>query len=873
MSSFGEIAPDKRDYVLGLLDQVPFAVGKAMVSTLDSDQRQRLAQLSDRDHERHPAAAVAVLAALSTGEIDALGDKLTTGRSAALHGLQFGRLEPTTLRALYGFLRTLSSSQLLHLTDGDRRDYFREHLAIAPPEGSDQDALQSALASESEQDKVRRTSIGESGSPGASPPPMQQGSAPMVQRAPVTGQSTGQLSPHTINCALPLPGPVMHGDTKLRSGRDIAIQYGLQVSPGHICDTPRRSVAFLQYKREVRIRTAAGHEALLQMEADTALFPPLDSTKSPVEHLRTPGYVSLRWSVTLRYAGSIIEPGKFDIAEELTHWHTPVGGTARIVEHNQSMAETAAQQKPFVHFFLTPQQQRKALEDFVNEAADAEVPALRKRFSEWKKKHPPMRRKKLDDSALAGMTKDQRYDLAWKEIRERSKARLKDMLDHPAETLKEFGKSALLLDTLEVFTGIGKDLTELFDSDANAWDRAAAGIEGLSKLLGWAATALFIVSWLFGIGEVVTLIAVVAFLISKAVSSFVAPELRARAASQAKTAEAFNHSVDRGAEDIAGGIVAVVMIVAAAVLHATAKSATPKSMQAKAKIFLEAFRKRLKGSVGPAPAAPPASITTPSKTTTTTNPPMLAEPPKTTTEPPKTTTEPPKTTTEPPKTTTEPPKTTTEPSTKSKVARAREDPQKGVKEALERAKQRVAEGRAEVDEHNTRVQKARQEVASLKERVKNTRRDDPSREISLKDLARANRRLEETQAQRDHQVELNQSNAERVKTLQTALDKKTYDRPPPWTETERATVWRNAQDRNGKVFSPSGREIKPGDLWIMGHKPKFEFWKHQLSAAQRAITRDQFLRECEDLSMYRPETLEDSSSHLYEDKTDAYDGL
>jgi hypothetical protein len=151
MSTFGEIAPDKRDYALSLLDQVPFVVAKAMVSTLESDQRQRLAQLSDRDHQRHPAAAVAVLAALSTGEIDALGDKLVTGRSAALHGLQFGRLEPTALRALYGFLRTLSSSQLLHLTDGDRRDYFRQHLAIAPPEGSDQDALQSALASESEQ--------------------------------------------------------------------------------------------------------------------------------------------------------------------------------------------------------------------------------------------------------------------------------------------------------------------------------------------------------------------------------------------------------------------------------------------------------------------------------------------------------------------------------------------------------------------------------------------------------------------------------------------------------------------------------------------------------------------------------------------------
>ena len=186
MNSFWDIAADKRDYVLGMLDEVPFVVAKAMVSTLDSDQRQRLAQLSDRDHERHPAAAVAVLGALSTGEIDALGDKLTTGRSAALHGLQFGRLEPSALRALYGFLRTLSGSQLLHLTDGDRRNYFRAHLAMAPPEGSDQDALQSALASESQQDKVRRTSIGESGTPGG-------GQGALTDPSPTQGVDIGLI--------------------------------------------------------------------------------------------------------------------------------------------------------------------------------------------------------------------------------------------------------------------------------------------------------------------------------------------------------------------------------------------------------------------------------------------------------------------------------------------------------------------------------------------------------------------------------------------------------------------------------------------------------------------------------------------------------
>jgi hypothetical protein len=166
MASFWDIAPEKRDYALGLLDQVPFVVAQAMAHGLDPDQLQRLAQLSDQDHQRHPAAAVAVLAALQTGDLDALGDMLVKGRYAALHGVQFGRLEATALRALYGVLRKLSSSQLLKLIDGDRRDYFREYLAIAPPEGSEQDAVQSAFDNERRQDRVRQATIGGPGTAG-----------------------------------------------------------------------------------------------------------------------------------------------------------------------------------------------------------------------------------------------------------------------------------------------------------------------------------------------------------------------------------------------------------------------------------------------------------------------------------------------------------------------------------------------------------------------------------------------------------------------------------------------------------------------------------------------------------------------------------
>src|SRR5262249_36211963 len=107
--------------------------------------------------------------------------------------------------------------------------------------------------------------------------------------------------------------------------------------------------------------------------------------------------------------------------------------------------------------------------------------------------------------------------------------------------------------------------------------------------------------------------------------------------------------------------------------------------------------------------------------------------------------------------------------------------------------------------------------------------------------------------------------------LQAALDEKTYAWPG-FTAADRAKVWENAlKEGNGKVIS-HGKEIKPGDPWDVGHRPKYEFWKHVRSAASRGISREQFVREFKDLSQYHPETPEDNRSHYYEDKTDAYLG-
>lgn len=163
LGSFWDLDDEKRDYVLAVLDPVPFTVARAMMQTLDPDQRQRMARLNDQQHQAHPAAAVAVLAALDTSDIDTLGPHLTLGRNSALHGLAPDRLDATSLRALYGVLRHLRRDGLLQLLDTNRRDFFRDLLATPPPVGSEQEDLDSALADENRRARIYSYSMGSSG--------------------------------------------------------------------------------------------------------------------------------------------------------------------------------------------------------------------------------------------------------------------------------------------------------------------------------------------------------------------------------------------------------------------------------------------------------------------------------------------------------------------------------------------------------------------------------------------------------------------------------------------------------------------------------------------------------------------------------------
>jgi hypothetical protein len=58
----------------------------------------------------------------------------------------------------------------------------------------------------------------------------------------------------------------------------------------------------------------------------------------------------------------------------------------------------------------------------------------------------------------------------------------------------------------------------------------------------------------------------------------------------------------------------------------------------------------------------------------------------------------------------------------------------------------------------------------------------------------------------------------------------------------------------------------------MGHKPGLEHRKHVISAAERNITREDFLNEYNDPSHYRPELPSSNRSHVGEDLTDDYFG-
>jgi Domain of unknown function (DUF4150)/HNH/ENDO VII superfamily nuclease with conserved GHE residues len=101
---------------------------------------------------------------------------------------------------------------------------------------------------------------------------------------------------------------------------------------------------------------------------------------------------------------------------------------------------------------------------------------------------------------------------------------------------------------------------------------------------------------------------------------------------------------------------------------------------------------------------------------------------------------------------------------------------------------------------------------------------------------------------------------------------RTYSRPG-FRKKTKEDVWNNAKDKDGKVRDPkTGKEIKPGEKWDMGHKDGYEFAKHQESAQARGISREQFINEYNNPSHYRPELPISNQSHSLEAPPNIYYG-
>jgi hypothetical protein len=210
--------------------------------------------------------------------------------------------------------------------------------------------------------------------------------------------------------------------------------------------------------------------------------------------------------------------------------------------------------------------------------------------------------KDVDAASYGKLSESDRYKLAREKTSELTEAQLKYMASHPGETLKDFAKSATLVNTPETFSAIGKDIKEAANGDANSWARWAAGTGAGAKLSGWllaVAGVLYVASWLTGIGELATIAAAAGILLgSTLVLSGVESELRIKAASQAKTPEEFDRNVKLAAAARSNVIVGVALIIVAALLHFAAKAAFPETIN-KFKTSLKNFREkiRLKGSI------------------------------------------------------------------------------------------------------------------------------------------------------------------------------------------------------------------------------------------------------------------------------------
>src|ERR1019366_1580575 len=103
-----------------------------------------------------------------------------------------------------------------------------------------------------------------------------------------------------------------------------------------------------------------------------------------------------------------------------------------------------------------------------------------------------------------------------------------------------------------------------------------------------------------------------------------------------------------------------------------------------------------------------------------------------------------------------------------------DDPQRGVKAAVERVTQKLANEFDDIVKGNKAVNKAALKVADLRKQVDATPRADPGRPKLVKKFNAAQKKLEELQGQQEHRNAIKVQDEAQQKGLQAALDAKTY---------------------------------------------------------------------------------------------------
>ena len=128
-----------------------------------------------------------------------------------------------------------------------------------------------------------------------------------------------------------------------------------------------------------------------------------------------------------------------------------------------------------------------------------------------------------------------------------------------------------------------------------------------------------------------------------------------------------------------------------------------------------------------------------------------------------------------------------------------------------------------------------------------------------------------------HNHEINKTSADNKDVVENRDDvekqETDYSRPTHWRAGMKDEVWESAKDEHGRVRDPvTGKYMSKDQAWDMGHKPGYEFYKHQESARERGISRQKFLNEYYNSDHYRPELPSSNRSHKGENVTDMYFG-